>query len=56
MLGACDGELPLGRIVDAVAELLGDDSAALRARLAPRLRDALVDGFITVRPSDAPPA
>lgn len=56
VLGACDGELPLGRIVDAVAELLGDDPAALRARLAPRLRDALVDGFITVRPSDAPPA
>lgn len=47
VIGACDGELPLGRLVDAVAGLLGEEPQRLRAELAPRLREALVDGFIT---------
>ncbi|MBE6477868.1 MAG: methyltransferase domain-containing protein [Propionibacteriaceae bacterium] len=48
VLGACDGELSLGRITDAVADLTGSDAAALRAELAPRLREAITDGFLTV--------
>ncbi|WP_316670764.1 methyltransferase [uncultured Propionibacterium sp.] len=48
VLGACDGELSLGRIVDAVASLLGEEPAGLRAELAPGLRDALADGFILI--------
>ncbi|RLP10167.1 methyltransferase [Propionibacterium australiense] len=48
VLGACDGELSLGRIVDAVAGLLDAEPGRLRSELAPGLRDALADGFITV--------
>lgn len=35
---ACDGDLPLGVLIDAVADLLDVDLVALRADLTPRLR------------------
>ncbi len=44
--GACDGELPLGVLSDAVADLLDVDAAALRADLLPRLRPLIADGFL----------
>lgn len=44
--GACDGELPLGVLIDAVADLLDADAAALRADLLPRLRPLIADGFL----------
>lgn len=47
ILGACDGELPLGRIVAAVADLLDVDAAALAAEVAPRIRDLVVDGWLS---------
>lgn len=47
VLGACDGELPLVRIVAAVAELVDEPVTALRTRLLPRLRQAIREGFLT---------
>ncbi|SER76770.1 Methyltransferase small domain-containing protein [Propionibacterium cyclohexanicum] len=46
VLGACDGELTLGTILDAVARLLGEEASALRARLLPELRRALAQGYL----------
>lgn len=44
--GACDGDLPLGVIVDAVAGLLDADAGDLRTDLTPRLRGLIADGFL----------
>jgi len=46
LIGACDGELPVGAIIDAIAQLLDADAAALRAELLPRVRALLDDGFL----------
>ncbi|ASD24077.1 SAM-dependent methyltransferase [Cryobacterium sp. LW097] len=46
LIGACDGELPVGAIIDAIAQLLDADEAALRAELLPRVRGLLDDGFL----------
>ncbi|MFT4122454.1 MAG: methyltransferase [Microbacteriaceae bacterium] len=48
VVGACDGELPLGLIVDAVAGLLEADARALRAELLPELRRLVIDGLLAV--------
>ncbi|WP_261166505.1 class I SAM-dependent methyltransferase [Microbacterium sp. Marseille-Q6965] len=47
LLGACDGELPAGALIDAIAQLLEADAAALRAALLPTIRELLLDGFLT---------
>jgi hypothetical protein len=46
LVGACDGDLPVGVLVDAIAELLGVDAGALRADLLPRAREMLFTGFL----------
>ncbi|TFD95493.1 methyltransferase domain-containing protein [Cryobacterium lactosi] len=46
LIGACDGELAVGAIIDAIAQLLDADAAALRAELLPRVRALLDDGFL----------
>jgi len=46
LIGACDGDLPVGAIIDAIAQLLDADAAALRAELLPRVRALLDDGFL----------
>ncbi|MDR1808058.1 MAG: class I SAM-dependent methyltransferase [Propionibacteriaceae bacterium] len=46
VLGACDGELPLGALVAAVASLTGDDPAALAARLLPQLRRLVAESWL----------
>lgn len=46
ILGACDGELPLGRLVAAVADLLDVDAAALAAEVAPWVRELVIDGWL----------
>jgi methylase of polypeptide subunit release factors len=46
LIGACDGELPVGAIIDAIAQLLGAEAGALRAELLPRVRALLDDGFL----------
>ncbi|MFT3860301.1 methyltransferase [Micropruina sp.] len=47
VVGACDGELPLGVLIDAVADLLEVDAAGLTADLLPRLRSLISDGYVT---------
>lgn len=46
VVGACDGDLPLGVLIDAVADLLDADPAALRADLLSRLRPLIADGYL----------
>ncbi|OCG73350.1 DUF7059 domain-containing protein [Microbacterium sediminis] len=45
-LGASDGELPAGVLIDAIAQILEADAAALRASLLPTIRELLLDGFL----------
>lgn len=46
LVGACDGDLPVGVLIDAIAELLEVDPAALRADLLPRVRELAFTGFL----------
>lgn len=46
LVGACDGDLPAGVLVDAIAELLEVDAGALRADLLPRVRELVFTGFL----------
>jgi methylase of polypeptide subunit release factors len=46
LVGACDGDLPVGALIDAIAQLLEVDAAALRADLIPRVRELLFTGFL----------
>jgi methylase of polypeptide subunit release factors len=46
LVGACDGDLQVGPLVDAIAELMEVDAGALRADLLPRLRELLFTGFV----------
>lgn len=46
VLGACQGDLPLGLILPAVAQLLEVDADDLRRELEPRIRAAIRDGFL----------
>ncbi|MDY1006526.1 class I SAM-dependent methyltransferase [Curtobacterium sp. CFBP9011] len=45
-VGAADGELTVGQIVGAIAQLTGVDDRALSADLLPRLRDLVLDGLL----------
>ncbi len=57
LVGACDGDLPVGVLSDAIAELLEVDAAALRADLLPRVRELAFTGFLrhaTGTPEAAP--
>lgn len=46
LVGACDGDLPAGALIDAIAQLLEVDPVALRADLIPRVRELLFTGFL----------
>ncbi len=46
LVGACDGDLPVGVLIDAIAQLLEVDAAALRADLLPRVRELAFLGFL----------
>lgn len=46
LVGACDGDLEVGRLVTAVAELLGAPAEGLAATLLPAVRDLVRDGFL----------
>lgn len=50
IVGACDGELPLGALVDAVATLLETDADTLRTEVVPRLRSLVLDGYLLAEP------
>ena len=47
-LGASDGELTVGQILDALASLLAVDAAATRATYLPRIREMIAEGYLTV--------
>jgi len=46
ILGACDGDLPLGSIVNTVAAILQLDAAVLAASVVPRVRQLVLFGFL----------
>lgn len=46
VIGACDGDLPLGVLIGAVAGLLDQPVDELEAALMPKLREAIAQGFI----------
>jgi SAM-dependent methyltransferase len=48
VVGACDGELPLGAICSAVAQLLGVDDEELLAEVVPSVRELVTTGFLVV--------
>ncbi|MGV8883019.1 MAG: DUF7059 domain-containing protein [Rhodoglobus sp.] len=46
VVGACDGELTIGQISDAVAELMQVDPVELSAEVLPELRELVLTGFL----------
>ena len=44
--GACDGDLPVGQLVDAVARLLEREPAALREVYLPEIAELVAEGFL----------
>lgn len=46
LVGACDGELSVGRILDAVAALLDLDAEEVRTTYLPLVRELVADGFL----------
>src|SRR5699024_3202475 len=47
-VGACDGELSIGRIIDALGELMDTPASELSASIVPTVRNLVDDGFLTV--------
>ena len=46
LVGACDGELTVGQILDAVAQLLDRDPAEVRETYLPVVRELVAEGFL----------
>jgi methylase of polypeptide subunit release factors len=46
VVGACDGDLPLGAITGAVADLLDEDPVPLRDAVLREVRELVVEGFL----------
>ena len=46
LVGACDGELAIGQILDAIAQLLDRDPADTRERYLPVVRELVAEGFL----------
>jgi cyclopropane fatty-acyl-phospholipid synthase-like methyltransferase len=46
-VGACDGQLSTGRILDALATILDRDPSSLRQEHLAEVRDLVADGFLT---------
>lgn len=47
LVGACDGDLAVGQVLDALGVLLDRDPAQMRERYLPVVRELLVEGFLT---------
>lgn len=54
VLDTCDGDLPVGVIMEAVAELLDLDPAALRKAQLPTLRELVAQGVLRPGPGPTP--
>ncbi len=50
LVGACDGDLTVGQILDAIAQLLDRDPAELRSTYLPIVRELVEEGFLTSWP------
>lgn len=50
LVGACDGDLGVGQVLDALAQLLDRDAAELRAAYLPVVRELVTEGFLTLPP------
>ncbi|RCV54880.1 DUF7059 domain-containing protein [Marinitenerispora sediminis] len=48
LAGVCDGTMPVGPLLDAIAELTGQDPADLRGRTPNVLRGLIAEGFFRV--------
>ena len=46
LVGACDGELTVGQILDALAQLLDRDPAQTRETYLPVVRELVAEGFL----------
>jgi SAM-dependent methyltransferase len=46
LVGACDGDLTVGQILDAVAQLLERDAAELRDTYLPLARELVLEGYL----------
>ena len=46
LVGACDGDLSVAQILDALGTLLGEDPDALRRDRLPAVRELVADGFL----------
>ena len=46
LVGACDGELTVGQILDALADLLDLDPAQTRDTYLPAVRELVAEGFL----------
>ncbi|CAO0830823.1 Methyltransferase OS=Streptomyces microflavus OX=1919 GN=G3I39_26480 PE=3 SV=1 [Streptomyces microflavus] len=44
--GVCDGSLPAGRILDAIAQLMSEDPVLLRDRTPQAIRLLVEEGFL----------
>ncbi len=47
LVGACDGDLTVAQILDALASLLGEDPLTLRRDRLPVVRELVADGFVS---------
>jgi hypothetical protein len=45
-VGACDGDLPVGALLGALAQLTGTDPGHLRATYVPVVRELVAEGFL----------
>ncbi|NLA09036.1 MAG: methyltransferase [Microbacteriaceae bacterium] len=56
LVGACDGTLPIGALIGAIAQLMDAPEPALREELLPRVRELLELGVLVLVPAGAPDA
>jgi hypothetical protein len=48
LAGACDGDLPLGPLLDAIAQLTGAEPDGVRAHAEAVMPDLVADGFFDI--------
>lgn len=54
LVGACDGDLSVGQLLDAVSELLGREPEATRSTYLPVVAELVAEGYLSPRPGMSP--